>query len=275
MLDLESDEEKKFYDFIDNTNDNGIRKRESHIEYIYPAEDMLSEQFNNDRELKLKSLLSSFKIEIENNFCKSGIDKTAFLNRHLQKATKYKNQWVEIANKFSDTAFSLDFTKPYIMQNVVFLIMVVQFLEENIMKDNTPELPINPYFKLLTNIDTESCFNVLKGNFINENTTKKNFNSLFDKKGVTEKISWKGSLPELARFIFLLHSDYLKDNHKSVCSEGQHKYKTASICFVHNGKDIDADRLEKNNRLIENKERSRLLYKALKHLQKPMPTTLK
>ncbi|MEO8852587.1 MAG: hypothetical protein ABI359_02355 [Ginsengibacter sp.] len=274
MLDLRSDEEKNFYDFIDNTNDNGIRKIDRHTQ-LYPTENILTEQFNNDRELKLKDLVSSFKIEIENNLCKSGIDKTAFLNRHSQKATKYKNQWVEIANRFSDTTIGLDSTKPYIMQNVVSLLMVVQFLEENLMEDNIPELPINSYFNLLTNIDTESCYNVLKGNFINENTTKKNFNSLFDKKGVTEKISWKGSLPELARFIFLLHSDYLKDNHKLVCSEGQHKYKTASICFTHKGKDIDADRLEKNNRLIENKERSRLLYKALKHLQKPIPTTSK
>ncbi|WP_288097678.1 hypothetical protein, partial [Hydrotalea sp.] len=73
-------------------------------------------------------------------------------------------------------------------------------------------IPIQNYFELLANVDTESCYNVLRNNnFINKATTKNVFNSLFNiKGGVKEKISWEGDLNELARFISLLQLDLLR-----------------------------------------------------------------
>lgn len=284
MLDLTSDEEKKMYDFIDNTELNAKINWAEHRNAFYTNEELISNEFYNKRLIILNRLINAFKIEIENNLCKSGIDKISFLKRHLKKATEYKNQWANISNKFSDKDLDSDSKKPYLMHNLVSLMTVVEFLEENLKEYNTQQkskeketskILVNSYFNLLVNIDTESCFNVLKGNFIDENTTKRTFNSLFNPKGIVEKISWIGSLPELSRFVFLLHSDYADYGHKSVCSDDKNKYEIASNCFTHNGKRIDATKLAKNNRAVENIERSNLLLRALKHLQRPMPTTSK
>lgn len=119
-------------------------------------------------------------------------------------------------------------------------------------------------------IDSNECFNALRDDFIEHRTSAHDFDSLFTGKS-NVKISWTGTVNELARFIFHLHKS---KNGTPACTDTDNKYKFAVSRFLINGKKITAD-LKNNNRTLVDKAREEKLIRAVEHLKKTIPTTRK
>ncbi len=209
-----------------------------------------------------KRLADEFNKSYKELFSEVKLDETK--TEDNSKIPNYIKRYVELLQNsigYFGTIINIVF-KPYFNE--------IDKLEED-------AIPIQNYFELLANVDTESCYNVLrKNNFINSDTTKKVFNSLFNTKGgVKEKISWTGSLNELARFIFLLHNNNKEKESEAVCKRKKGIYEIACKCFSHNGNAIDTGVLRNNNRDVKDEERYKILIKAIAHLKKPEATTRK
>jgi hypothetical protein len=131
-------------------------------------------------------------------------------------------------------------------------------------------------FKLLVKVFTTDCYNTLLNNyFINTTTGKRDFERIFKGGTRIKKIDWIGTLPELSRFVFFLHNNHIEDGNIAVCEKNKNTYLIASICFSHNGKEINPKQLANNNRKLDSNTRTKYLINAVKHLKKPSPGTSK
>lgn len=144
-----------------------------------------------------------------------------------------------------------------------------QSTHKNQLKKNTIK------YKLIDNISTKDCFSHLKKNsFIDNETMLKDFDNLFREKE-SKQINWIGSLPELARFIYLLHNNYLKEEIVACCEYTKDFFKIGSECFTLNNQPITKSQLQNNNREITDKNKMNKLKIALNYLQNLKLTTLK
>jgi hypothetical protein len=144
-----------------------------------------------------------------------------------------------------------------------------QSSHNNQLKKNTIK------YKLIDNISTKDCFLHLKKNsFIDNDTMLKDFDNLFREKE-SKQINWIGSLPELARFIYLLHNDYLKEEIVACCEYTKDLFTIGSECFTLNNQPITKLQLQNNNREITDKTKMNKLKIGLNYLQNPKSTTLK
>lgn len=129
-------------------------------------------------------------------------------------------------------------------------------------------------FELIANISTIDCFNSLvKNKFITKTSDYRVFDKIFSAKKVETRIDWIGTLPELARFVFLLHNGDKSSEMPPVCVKNKKVWIIASQCLTLDGNEIVPSAIQNNNRELKNIKRKESLINAIKHLQKPKPTT--
>jgi hypothetical protein len=142
---------------------------------------------------------------------------------------------------------------------------IIQFLLSEQKKDNN-KTTIHTYFELLKPVSTKQAYDILlKEEFIHQNTSSKDFNSVFYMG--TSKINWIGSQIELARFIFYMFNDHKQDSSKAVCVKINNKYEIASNIFYIKNKQLPAIAFRNANRALENNKRKRHLLEAIKSLK--------
>jgi len=200
MSKIQSEAEEKFYEGI-----GYVSKKEQTEMTKLKTDPIKLKVLSINRDDRLSKLLKAYEREIRDKLSSLPVlDKIDFLDSHLQEAKKYKKQWSSDYKKYSNNHRLPNWNISSTFQNLSFIYRLIKTLEKNKRnfisnsKNKLSEIPgksdkisklpgsmnkkmqteIIKGFELLANVDTESCYNVLKNNFIENTNLKKSFNFL-------------------------------------------------------------------------------------------------
>jgi|GEM_PF-4254755 hypothetical protein len=167
----------------------------------------------------------------------------------------------------------LENTKPFLSQDLAHksarLIEIITAAYPKLKTELTDKATAPGSFELLNNVNTTDCYNTLVNhNFIKTGTAKDDFKKIFEGGNILNKVDWIGTMQELSRFIYFLHTN--TDENVAVCKDIKWHIVTCK-CFTHLGKEIKVKVIRNNNRELKPVARRKHLLNAVKHLDSPKP----
>jgi hypothetical protein len=188
---------------------------------------------------------------------KSYLNKISNVEDILYKKEKVKNKFNRNYNDNGKDVINK-------INNIVYKRFLI-FLEKQNKLIKSAKAPIS-YFTLLDQISTKECYKILiEEGFIHKNTKQKEFDDIFNKSA--KRIDWIGTKQELARFIYYLFNNSVKENSKAVCKKIKDKFEVASKIFYIDNIQVTATALKDGNRNITNLKRRNDLLSAVKTLR--------